>query len=329
MIDLVEAFRKLDVPVAESHELRTFVGMPFPSLCGYHLAKDSKGRPAILVDAEHSKFPPDRTNYSLQNLIIENSVSCTLSSQNGQLTSGLFSIAHCLSVEPALHMCFLRIFSALFDEPNGAIPDFPTYVHALVELFRSLGEPPKRTIQGLWGELFIAVSSTMPMVLLDAWHCEPTERYDFSLGKLRVEVKSTSGRDRVHSFSYEQAYPPCGVYCLVASLTVEACSAGTSLGTLWDRAISIVAQRTDLRLKIDTICVSTLRDNLQTGRNKTYDYLVAQSSLQFFDLAQIPKVTPDQPRGVSRIHFNSDLSHSTAVDRTSYRSLGTLFEGLL
>ena len=91
----------------------------------------------------------------------------------------------------------------------------------LIELFRAMTTPSRKSVQGLWAELFLIAQSRQPTILVDAWHMLPEDRYDFAMDDQRIEVKSFSGSLRQHHFSLEQLQPPEGVKTLIASMLVE------------------------------------------------------------------------------------------------------------
>ena len=63
-----------------------------------------------------------------------------------------------------------------------------------------------------------------------------------------------------------------------------------------------------LVLKLHETVAATLGTNLQDGLSRRFDMRVADSSLQFFSLEEVPAIRGPLPVGVSQIHFRSDLS---------------------
>ena len=105
----------------------------------------------------------------------------------------------------------------------------------LIELFRAMSEPPRKSVQGLWAELFVISRSHHPSILIDAWHTMIEDQYDFAMGNQRIEIKSFSGDVRNHHFSLEQLHPPTGVIALVGSILVARSQAGESLHDLREK----------------------------------------------------------------------------------------------
>jgi hypothetical protein len=206
--------------------------------------------------------------------------------------------------------------------------DVSAAIDNLATLFHDIQQPPSRPASGLWAELFVIAEASSPNVMIEAWHSRPSERTDFCLDRHRIEVKCSADRARRHHFSIEQLYPPSGVATLVASVQVESVAAGSTIGQLWDQAREYVAARPDLRMKVERVCMETLGNSWEEGRRKAYDLRLAKDSLAFYDAAVIPKIPADLPRGVSEVHFRSDLSLIQPIDVSSWRSQGGLFGAL-
>jgi hypothetical protein len=130
----------------------------------------------------------------------------------------------------------------------------------------------------------------------------------------------------VRHFSIEQVYPPKGVSALIASLLVEQSSGGTSLFELWDSIRDYASGDTELVMKVERICVDALGESWSESTKRRYDSELARESLRFYNVNGIPRVTQDQPAGVSEIHFRSSLAHAQPIQTTEYRNKGSLFE---
>ena len=204
--------------------------------------------------------------------------------------------------------CFLRTIGGALAglEQRVEAKDLVDLVDRLVVLFRLLAKPRERAIHGLWAELFVILSASDPAMMIDAWHSQSMERFDFGLGGERLEVKSSSVRSREHMFSFEQVYPPSGASVLVASVYVEEQTNGRSLGNLWDRVVD-AAPSSEARLKVEKVCIQTL-GQLGVGREFSADWNLAVESLAFYQVSDIPRPSADCPAGVSQLRFRSDLS---------------------
>ena len=332
MSDLVSRFNSLRNPCQSPHaEREAFSAVSLLPSGGRHLGKDAFGRPCLLFQVDTATPSSIVPNVSLENLRVENGLLCRIADASGATDSGNYTIIRCLSTERGLQEYFLRSMGGIIQ----ALPD-PVdadqacrIVHDLALLFQALRRPSTRSALGLWAELFVIANAEDSRAMVQAWHSEACDRYDFSLGHERIEVKASGDRTRRHHFSFDQAYPPSGVVVVVASLFLEHCTNGTSLGQLWDRVREQVSEDADLMLKLERVCMETLGGSWQSASEREYDWELALDSIQFYDVENIPKVGVDQPDGVSDIVFRSDLSHATQVDEGLGAETGILFSALL
>ena len=129
----------------------------------------------------------------------------------------------CASTDRALHLYFLRVADAVLatfgEQPTGR--EVTQAIDHLVELFHAVEQPARKSLQGLWAEVFLIARAADPAALVEAWHGVSTDRYDFMVGSQRIEVKSTAGSTREHHFSLEQLHPPEGTEVLIASLSLN------------------------------------------------------------------------------------------------------------
>jgi hypothetical protein len=166
----------------------------------------------------------------------------------------------------------------------------------------------------LFGELFLIQRSQNPFRTLEAWRPQDASRFDFSEGNIRIDVKTASGRQRIHTFSYEQCNPPSGTIAFTASLFVERVGGGLSLRELIREIEALVATNADLLFKLHNTTAETLGSALQEALSIRFDLRIAASSLQFYDLRAIPALRDEPPAGVSDIHFRSDLTNARQAE---------------
>ena len=219
------------------------------------------------------------------------------------------SVIRCRSEDPTLHEHFLRAMSPIISllpmEPTRA--QVAAAVNTLVELFSRASQPPRKTIQGLWAELFVIWRATDPAVLLRAWHAEPEDRFDFTDDKQRIEVKTASGRGRIHGFSHEQLRPPAGCRALVASVLMERAAGGQSLINLIDDIRQRIADP-ELLVRLDLVVATTLGFEWRAAHDERFDRQLAEESIRFLDARTIPSVPDDLPPEVTEVHFRVDLT---------------------
>jgi hypothetical protein len=179
------------------------------------------------------------------------------------------------------------------------------FIRDLVSLFRALTQPAIRTLQGLWGELFLIHQSADVDLLARAWHNSPKDRYDFSLGHERLEAKSTTG-PRIHTFGHLQLAPVDGLRVTVASMILLQSDDGTSCGEL----TALITQRLkDLEIRNGLVkqVVRSLGGQWRGQAGVRFDLNHASNSLRFFDIVEIPRINGVIPAEVSGISYQSDV----------------------
>lgn len=297
-----------------------------PSSAGaYRIAKDRNGWPIMLLSCPSGDERASRIQ--LAHLDIQPMVRCRVTGPSGTNEDGVYVVVRCTDANDELARYFFRTFDPIL-RGLGASPTAAAVsgaINALAELFRALTLASGGSVAGLWAELFIIRTAANPVVVAEAWHATPDDRYDFSAGSQRLEVKSTSLRVRMHSFSLEQLVPPAGCRAVVASLFVDRAGGGVSLGTLVDQTLELLAERPDLQVRIDRVVAATLGAGLRAGLAERFDLELARESLRYFETQLVPAVQTPLPLGVSEVHFKSDLSRCTSLDSRELRGSGGFF----
>jgi len=329
MVDLLAQFRQLTRPPTGAEPGARFAGSPIPGYETHRIAVDAEGFPALLV----SVLPGDvrEPPIVLDHVVMQQGIECRVSEPDGSVQVGRFTLIRCTGGDPLLVDYFLRIGSSVIPL-LGSTPtasDVSGVISRLVELFRAVLAPPRKSVQGLWGELFVISRAADAPTLVRAWHADAEDRYDFSMGSQRLEIKTVRGRERVHHFSLDQVVPAAGTEVLIASLFVESAGAGTSLGELIEKARTNVRSNPELALKIDQIIGLTLGERVLVSLDHRFDVELAEESLRFYEASAIPTPNPDLPSEVSEVRFRSNISRVTPIELTTYREQGDVFAAAL
>ncbi len=331
MLDLVALFDSLHPPSAATSEVARFSAHPVPEHEQHRIAKDTLGAPSLLVAIADLSGDVRPNPILLENLSVQHDVRCHIYPIGGAPEDGSFTVIRCVGADRDLHVYFLRAISAVVSS-LGARPTRQDVAHAVdkfVELFRAMANPPRKSIQGLWAELFLIARSSDPAMLITAWHLTPEDRFDFSHESQRIEVKSASGRRRHHHFALEQLHPPAGTSLLIASLFVERSAAGISVAELVDRIRTRVGSVPNHLMQLDRVVGLTLGDRWRSAFDEKFDLGSAEESLAFFEPSIVPSVNPDLPPGVSEVRFKSDLTGKPTAKLLQYRARGGLFRAAL
>lgn len=325
MQDLIKVFDSLQKPETLAGTLNfaaaQLEGTP------HRIGKDSSGWPALLLESSSEQRG---AQIRLEHLEVQHFVRCRITDIDGQTEEGIYTVVRCIEADDELAHYFLHtvgpILRLLGNSPTFS--EISRSVTYLVELFRALTQPPIKSVSGLWAELFVIRHSRDPKALVAAWHATPEEKYDFTSGNQRIEVKSSSQRKRIHHFSLEQLIPPSGCRAVVVSLFVERAGGGTSLRDLVEEIENELSSDPELQERLNRVIGLTLGNALRQGYASRFDRALAAESLKMFDTEVIPKISTPFPNTVSNIHFQSDLSEVEVLHSRELIGVGGIFISL-
>jgi hypothetical protein len=307
---LAELFASLPQPARGAAQSPTFSVAAIPGAAKYFVARSQSGQPSLLIESDGRSRSP----ILLQNLAVTFNAQCLFELSSARRAARAVVI-ECLATDEALKEFFFTIagdlLEALSAEPT---PDeIANAIESLIELFQRLSRPPRREAQGLFGELAVIDAAHDPHALLEVWHNDPFDRFDFAFATARLEIKTSASRRRNHEFSFEQCHPPIGTTATVASLFVETSGGGLSLQSLIERIEHRIARDPRALTKLHAVVADTLGAALPHALGQRYDEQLAFSSLSFFDLMSIPSVPAPLPLEVSGVRFRSDITGCTPM----------------
>lgn len=311
MLNLRKAFDSLPLPSKADEEY--FSAQPIIGYDNYRIAKNKLLQPSLLISTSKIKNDFLINNQELYNLKVRHNVICQIETQ-GIVSSSTFSIISYDGTDYDTKNIFLNFCETLLPS-LGYTPSSRTIrqvVQKLIELFKTLSDIPKTTIQGLWSELLLINLSPVPHRMIDAWHSIPEEKFDFSYNNISLEVKSTSKQKREHYFSLEQLTPFGKATIIVASIITIRKTGGINTQTLLNRIEKKLGQYPMQREKLISLVGSTLGTSLNQIRDVEFDYNYALESLRFFDSCNIPSIaSEDIPKEISNIKFTCNLENTT------------------
>jgi hypothetical protein len=305
--DLVALFDGLP-PAGAGGGLGRFCARPLPGSPACAVGKDEQGRPALLVQADNAQ-PGVGVPVVLERLSVIHLAGCRVQAPGGGDEERTLSLIRCTDGDRAFQEYFLRSLHPVI----ASLPARPSRqqvseaVERLIDLFRLASEAPRKTITGLWAELFVIARAPDPSALIACWHAAPEERFDFALGADRLEVKAASGGRRIHHFALEQARPRSPVRAVVASVLLDRAEGGSSAADL----VGVIRPRVadpDLLIRLDGVIARTLGQDWRSLAEAHFDLQLAEASLRFIDAAAIPSVALPIPPEVHGVHFRVDLS---------------------
>jgi hypothetical protein len=327
-MNLIELYDSLVFP--EEGNEKTFNAIPIPEYPNCRIAIGVEGVPVLLLSVANSVKNIALKNFRLKYLQLEQNVECKIS-ENGKNSFKTFTVVTFTSTDRNLQEYFLRISETLVKTLSSKLTQHQVIesLNKFVEVFRALTDTPTNTVHGLWTELFLIENSTNPKTLLYYWHNLPEEKFDFNSGEEKIEVKSNSSFERIHTFSSEQLNAPTGTQVLIGSIFIRQNNSGQSIQQLVDSIASKVQHDIDLADKLNNIICKTLGNSLEQSIRIKFDYNLAKDSLQFYNHLDISKIEEvNIPNEVSEVRYRSDLSSLSPIDTTTLKQNGNLFSSI-
>ncbi len=323
MNNLYEIFQALVSNVADND---SYVVDIINSSMPHRIGVTSEGFPIFFIECVNNANVSD-IKLKLFNVAFNCQCSITDISVGGS-TQKEYSLIQLNSINTDFQKYFLEVVYLILRKlpPIPNVSDLKTEISKVIGLFTAPKHLSQEVVKGLWAELFIIEQSKDPIYLLNSWHVEPTDKFDFNDGKDLIEVKATTGPVREHTFAIEQLHPSDGAELVISSVFVMKSPMGTNILDLVDR-ISNKIDDVEALIRLREIVTQTLGTHIDEVAKIYFDYNYSNSSLRFFDYRNIPKISlSDVPSGVTSIHFRSNLTDIVELDIQSsdhklYKSL--------
>ena len=303
MTSILQVYRALPIPGGD-----VFAVAEHPEHRDVLIGKDATGAPAVVV--QHSTRE-DGVPVVLRNAMLIPCARVVIT--RGQATEEIdAAVYRCRAPSQVLREYFVvSVAGIVASALRAGTFDAATVLRQLAELFHRLALPATRSLQGFWGELFLISESTTPTSMLDAWHADSYEQFDFARGAERLEMKTCGSLPRTHHFSLGQIRPAGDVIVFVASLVCRRSTAGADVHALLDK-VRQLAISPNQRAKVELLAADVLSDDSDVS-DVRFDLQEARASLRFFCGADIASVPRDLPEGVSNVHFDALLSESAPL----------------
>lgn len=166
------------------------------------LCKDEEGRMTLLI--RNSLNEENHVSFQNDYLLLKNNVNLTVEN----ISLGNFHILICKKTDDISVSHFARVCNSIFVKN-----DKPISSDEMVKLFYSLErifsekEMKNSNLEiGLYGELaVINYLFKLGSKFYDKWHGDFFNKHDFELNeKVKVEVKTTTKNNRIHTFNHDQ-----------------------------------------------------------------------------------------------------------------------------
>lgn len=314
MFNLNEIFNELPLP--KSNNPNSFSAKVITGYENHRIAKDSNNNPSLLIYISEHNQDFIITNQNLYNIKVTHNVKCEIET-GYNLYQGNFSVISYTGQNDEVKDVFLNTCQILIKalDQNPTNKKIKQIVDKFIELFKAIKEPPKKSIQGLWSELFLIEQSKYPEKIILGWHSIPEEKFDFSFDKLRIEVKSSSTESRIHHFNLSQLSPINNTEIIIASILVNTSVSGLSIINLMKNINNKLEYFPKQKEKLNLLVYSTLGTDIEKVNNIKFDYDLAKESLQFYKSEDIPKIEGTNiPKEISNVRFTSNLINSKHIN---------------
>jgi hypothetical protein len=185
--------------------------------------------------------------------------------------------------------------------------DDKTALDYLEDLAAALNAVPSSelSVRGLWAELL--VMKMFPSIDIGAlsWQRKYSERFDFAVGRHRLEVKSFASPVRKLEFRHQQMHVEDGLELSVISLRVLESAAGQSVTAL---AYDVISQTVDpaARIRIMT-ALEQVCDLEAQDSELLFDVAVATDSVALSPANLLPRLGSALPDGILDAHLTVEL----------------------
>jgi hypothetical protein len=305
MDDLTKTFNRVREKMSGSTQV-TYVE-DIPGIPDHKLGSTGDGHPVFFIESNDSVNSMVDTH--LDQIQIEFNKNCQITS-NDQVKNGVFIIVSLKNDSQDVIKYFLNSVHFLLKQIEN-FPSFRSFVDELkklVLLFKSQGKRAKKEPQGLWAELFFISQSSDPQYLLKCWRLSDSDRYDFNDGIDKLEVKSTSKRNRIHRFSHSQLSELSDSMVAIGSIIVSESGDGSTINDLM-REIEERVDNPELNLKLKMNILDIMGSEFDRVFNTFYDIGLAKSSKELFDIKNISKINEEHiPNNITGLKFDCDLS---------------------
>ena len=321
-----ENFKSLEIPKEGQKIFNAISLFNFPFA---KVAKNYEGYPVILIESNIDNPFLIQKNIRLKYLELNHNIECKII-ENGKTDFANYSVVTFKSDDDVLQSYYFGTVESLLKElsKKPTQKEFFKIFQGFIEVFRSLSNPPKTTIQGLWSELIVIESGKNPEILVNYWHNRPEEKFDFNADTEKIEVKSSSNMERIHFFTSGQLNVPKDKKVLIASVFSKESSEGKSISDLLISILNSVFDNS-LKGKLYFIVSQTLGNSLEQGLRIKFDYEIAINSLRFYDSESISKIPIiNIPKNVSEVKYRSDLTNVESVNPMDIRGNSLLFNSL-
>lgn len=293
-----------DLPNAESAD--SFTALPLSTTRKDFLTRSVDGAPIFLLhDSSPIRYLP---GIQFRYISVQFHSTCRVQMESAAF-QGQFAVISCSSEAVELYELFINCFSASIENlPNQATTrQLESSIQDLLDLFRDMTRPNTREISGLWAELFTIDRSANSVKMIDHWHDDPYNRFDFSWDNKFLEVKSTVQTSRIHEFSLDQLITPPGTTGYIASLLLQPFSGGMGVMDIARNIDALLQEYPQLRKKLWTNVAKALGSDFSEKIDRRFDASFSERNLILYNMNDIPRLEDPLDSRIKNIRYQVTL----------------------
>jgi hypothetical protein len=300
-------FNELSVPDSDNKDEYKSIKIPKTN---HRIAKNFEGLPSILIKTKDKDSIV--SNYKGANILLRFKENCKIHEDNSK---SIFTILSCRSNDELTIKMFLDICETTIPQLNNepSAEEIKKITNVIVELFREISDK-KRSIIGLWGELFLIYSSSNQEKVLKAWHENPSDKYDFFDDNQALEVKCTSKTDRIHKFQHDQLLSEIKDHYIASIMVSENSNNGLSVLDLYE---NLKKNKLSINLidKLNKNFYRVIGSHPQEDLNVIkFDIDYSKNNLMYYKLKDISTLV-NEDDAITDISYNLDLSRKKNLDK--------------
>ncbi len=277
----------------------------------HRIGKTKKNLPIVLIKVKSSNVEPSE---NLSKFVsISYSSKCLIQSDKNEFTD-YFCTIELLEGDEYITEIFLSSIEKIIEiiDDNIEINQLKKIITDFLNLWRSFNKS-KSNIIGLWGELFLILSSKNSEALIESWREKNKFKYDFFNINGSIEVKTTSTNQRMHKFRHAQLIEKVNNVLVASILIQKKENGGFDIYELQEKIndkINNPKLKSKLYNGIYEIIGSQNKDQVMFHK---YDYDYSIKHTRYYYLADLPKVL-NYDRGVEDIEYSVNLEYSKHIE---------------
>ena len=297
-----------------------FLVRDYPEFENHKIGLDKQGNICLLIKSKDDSNKPKSKLDSYKHIRILFDRSCEIiPSQTKKVINSNYTVIQFFDSDNDVQIYFLHVCSIIIRRLGNYPSLNNTYasIKYLLELFSKILSPAKNSIQGIWTELFLIDLSSDVDYMINAWHVQKNDRFDFNDGNTKLEVKSTNKSERIHRFSFHQLKPNKNSGLFIASVMVMESGLGISI---FDLIKSIESKTTNSKCieKLYEIVFETLGNLTTKILSVKYDKLYSVDKVQYFNFKDIPVIDKECiPANITNIKFDINLENILPIQKLS------------